>query len=521
MKMKAISALAMATLLGSSVLAQDNFEMSERNFTTLFNNYRFAQPTLVPWAGSFYTYGDDGIDTSDVVGGISPAKQWDAYKELSGDGAADWEAKNHTCSIVEESLKQGCKDWWGHCNAWSAAAIKTPEPRATTSVASQKTHTNLPFGVGQQKGLLTELWMESGSIFIGETDKANEATKDVIYPVNLEALTPEQRKTYDAYWDLTPRTFLLVFMNYIGVKKVGVVIDRFTGSEVWNQPVSGYRILPVRPSDVSGNKVFFRVKIFWANDSVKPDHISTGFNIAQVRDDNETIDRFGLSPTDGQPSYTGRLLKFTLAFDQPVTFDSSGTKITNTTPLNVVGDGFWDTRVHRPDTENEMLHQHPDFIWAPTALYPASTGYRNPFVQDGNMADVFKLTSAAPPPQPPTPPPPGPTPPNPPTPPTPPVPNPPPTPPGPPPVATGYKLWKLALSTPDLKKVLGQGFGRTKASVFLQSVFGGQDIAIRVNAGILVSDARVLFPQLEVDNKVSGDEILTLFKAQGVGAHFE
>ncbi len=364
-------------------LAQaQTFEYQERDFKTLFNTYRFAQPEIVPWAGSFYSYANNGIDSAESAGG-SPAALWDRFNGNPGSsGAAAWERKNHTCEHLTGADKEGCKGWWGHCNAWSSAAIKHPEPRASVNVLNS---TNMPFtfGVGQQKALLTELWMESGSLFLGTTDKGSEVTESLIY-ANPSGLSASQRAIYNAYWDVTPRALVLTFMNYIGVKKVGVVIDRYTGSQVWNQPISGYRILPIRQSDLKhdGRTALIRMKIFWANDSVQTsDHVSSRFSIRDNTQDVEGVEELG-------ESYHGRLLRFYLNFDKPLQLNSAGTAITNS--VNIVDDGTWYHQLNR-ETGNRIFHQHPDFIWAPTQVFTTSSGYRNPYVQDTNLAQHFKL----------------------------------------------------------------------------------------------------------------------------------
>ena len=60
----------------------------------------------------------------------------------------------------------------------------------------------------------------------------------------------EDITNYDAYWDVSPRQLFYILTNYVGLNGIGVALDRFTGSEIWNQPLSGYRFLPIRQEDI-------------------------------------------------------------------------------------------------------------------------------------------------------------------------------------------------------------------------------------------------------------------------------
>src|SRR5690606_22330059 len=80
---------------------------------------------------------------------------------------------------------------------------------------------------------------------------------------------------YENFWNLTPRAFFLLLTNYIGLGKSGFVIDRFTGDEVWNQPLVGYRFEKLTPDslgydpDSQQHYVQLTVTIYWAYDGVE------------------------------------------------------------------------------------------------------------------------------------------------------------------------------------------------------------------------------------------------------------
>ncbi|MEZ4468782.1 MAG: hypothetical protein R3F43_31230 [bacterium] len=132
---------------------------------------------------------------------------------LTIDTATEFERINHGNGVP------GVGSWWGHCNAWSAAALMEDEPKVRGAVTNNGV--SVEFTPGEAKALLTEIWMEHQSSFHGARHE-----------------DPENTGLH--YDDLTPAAFHVFFGTQLGQKKKGFVIDRFTGSEVWNQPVRSY-----------------------------------------------------------------------------------------------------------------------------------------------------------------------------------------------------------------------------------------------------------------------------------------
>lgn len=366
-------------LVTAAANAQDTggFEITKTGFKDLYNNYRFAAPKNVPWAGNFFPYALKGtavkLDKQGnqvESGGSSPMN---AYAKLAGGSAEaqEWELATHACDHLEGEIKKSCESWWGHCNGWAAAAIKEKEPRGPRQVGSKV------FSVADQKGILSELWLASYSNNAGITDKN----------VKTGRWVKDTRKITDSYrsfWDVTPRAFFLIFTNYVGALKTGIVVDRFTGDEVWNQPIVGYRLLPIRSKDIQqvrdGSVTYWSVKIrskiYWGNDIGLPyGHVSKPFDIKKMSDD-EDFDELS-------EDYEQRYLAFRLNFDSKVTVSADGTKVL--TAGKIVGDGIWE---HQEEVESysydDLNHTHPDFIWLPTEAYQDESGYGNPYI-DGEV----------------------------------------------------------------------------------------------------------------------------------------
>ncbi|MEO5667657.1 MAG: hypothetical protein ABIR96_06340, partial [Bdellovibrionota bacterium] len=358
------------------------------DFAALYNDFRLGQPKNVPWAGSYFAFANDGIAVD--LSGESPAAKYDKLF-TPRQSAVKWEKENHSCSQYKGEEKKSCEGWWGHCNAWSAAGIKEVEPRKAVK------YRGTTLDVADQKAWLTEMWMDSGSLFSGTTNKA-EKTGTWILDSNSatarERLDGGSGTNFEAFWDVTPKTFFLLFTNYVGVLQQGVVIDRFTGDEVWNQPIVGYRILPIRTTDVlpeetneAGLTVYpvkLRMKIYWANDGVEEGRVSKPFDINRTND-TQDLENFG-------DDYDARYLAFKLFFDKPLQLD--GAKIVKAG--RIVGDGIWDHQENPPRNAKALDQSHPDFIWAPLELDQSSHESGNPAINADNVRAALDGSSSGP-----------------------------------------------------------------------------------------------------------------------------
>lgn len=371
-----------ASLITTLAFAQDGLITSRSSFKTLFNKHRVAQPSIIPWSGNFFPYGNKGTAIKlDKQGfqderGTSPLQ---AYGKLTNFGlkAHNWELDNHNCDKLEAELKKSCQAWWGHCNGWAAASIKEQEPRKSIDVKGKT------LSIADRKGILTELWLSSYSINTGETDKSTKAGSWL-----HDHTKKDPSPAYQAFWDISPKTFFMVFTNQIGIMKTGVVIDRHTGDEVWNQPVVGYRFMPIRSSDIKEVKegstsywsVKMGVKLFWANDlGIEAGHVSKPFDIFKM-----TRDERGLKPVTGEvetisDDYEGRYLEFTLNFASEVIVSADGTEIIKAGRM--IGEGVWEHQLNsKKYTLEQLKHSHPDFIWLPTNAFQDTNGYGNPYM---------------------------------------------------------------------------------------------------------------------------------------------
>lgn len=326
---------------------------------------RYAQGVVhpTPWLGYWWPYTASGIANSG--NGVwrdeksqGPADKYDeAYirylkkqnmPEKDYERLASWERARHGPGLVSVA------SWWGHCNGWAAAALMVPEPREAKLIEGVK------FEVRDQKALLTESWMEFSGDFVGNrvNDAGDFSSGD--------------------FWDVVPAQFHLLLTNVVGRQNRGLILDRYTGDEVWNQPLVAYAIDPILKADYLGAhpdypgiyRVNVTARIWWANDNVAPDSLTPEFDLEKM-----------LGETNNE-LFPGRVLRYELWLDAPAEFDESGklTRSGNILVTRVDGayvGGVWKNGV----SPAALVHSHPDYMWTPYGLQ-TSSGYKNPRLDD-------------------------------------------------------------------------------------------------------------------------------------------
>ena len=213
-----------------------------------------GEATNVPWAGNYWPVYEDSINHK-WAGSSSqaPSTKYGAAFGVTGveDGVSryhgiDSQAGATACttdSDCDSSLGEACAKregqmngrciptWFGICHAWAPAAILLPEPKKAV------THNGVEFKIQDIKALLTLVHDRTQTKFVSlrcnKLDSADEVTFDKYgRPANTNG---ECR-------DTNPGTFHVLMTNYLGKQGESFVYDRTYDSEVWNQPLRGYRI---------------------------------------------------------------------------------------------------------------------------------------------------------------------------------------------------------------------------------------------------------------------------------------
>jgi len=308
----------------------------EPNFAKLVIAHPQAQVTHTPWAGYWWPYAEGG--TSNACDRIEQSH--------GASGAINWEINNHGPSAP------GIQSWWGHCNGWAAASTLFVEPQTTYTDAS-----GIDFKIGDQKAALSEIAMEVHAESFGHRANSDDST-------SLD------------FQDVFPDQFFLVMMNVVGLGNP-LIMDRYTGSQVWNQPIVAYQLDPITPSDYIGAdpsapnvyRVEVTMTVWWASDNVTSEHVSEAF-----------------AWSDG-PSYESRVYRFELWLDAPVVFDATGSVVSSgNVVLNHQGDyvlgGDWKM------SDSNPVDSYPDYLWIVHDIAPSS-GYSNPHLDQAWITSRF------------------------------------------------------------------------------------------------------------------------------------
>jgi Transglutaminase elicitor len=122
--------------------------------------------------------------------------------------------------------------WFGICHAWAPAAMLLPEPQ------HEVVRNGVTFKVQDIKALASIVHDKTTSKFISLRCDANDKAGEITYDENGRADA--------ACRDTNAGTYHIILANYLGLQKKSFVEDRTFDSEVWNQPMRGYKVLAKR-----------------------------------------------------------------------------------------------------------------------------------------------------------------------------------------------------------------------------------------------------------------------------------
>ena len=172
-----------------------------------------------PWSG--YWWPQLSSYNTKLYNNPGPMSKYDA---VTGASAYNWEYNNHRTT-------DPANDWWGHCQAWSAAAIMEPQPYS-------RTVGGVYFSQDDVEGLYSETWtIHTGTMW--GTRYRNEGTGS------------------GAYKDVYPNDFDRLVRYWIGSQKSALIMDYTTGTAVWNYPVYAFS----RSSTKSGDKEYVKMTL--------------------------------------------------------------------------------------------------------------------------------------------------------------------------------------------------------------------------------------------------------------------
>lgn len=309
---------------------------------------------------------EDGKRYEELVELIEEKEAIPEEVEVQVDTAFEYEVLSHG------TAQFGVGSWYGHCNAWAAASIMEPEPRHDVELQ------DIPFTPSDVKAYLTEVYMEIQSDFYGSRNGYHD--------------TEEARGEID-YRDVYPAAFHILVADLVGLRDKGLVIDRHTGDEVWNQPLRAFRshveplyevadgaAQPMKrdvtytrydhrgeptPEERGEQEVYpilVTTTIHWMTDGLPAD-VLTDESINDEIDDETFADSWRIRDMwDDQVEI--RTLTYELWLDRPM----------DDPEARIIGDGQWE---HGSATGYSQLH--PDFIWVPLANVNNYRDYENEY----------------------------------------------------------------------------------------------------------------------------------------------
>lgn len=285
----------------------------------------------------------------DQLSGVGAKAKWDTYFQCAGP-AATWQMKNYQnlgilFDGVDNDRKNGIDDseegpqsWWGTCHAWTPAALLEPEPQHAVTINGIK------FDVADIKALTQNVYDRTDALMLG----GRSAAETFSHRANESANTDDM--------DVNPGALHVILTNFLGKNDMALIEDRTANTEVWNQPVVGYRV--TKQADITATK---------ANECVGATGSTWTFNtkakkLVEVRMEVDYITESGAEATP-------------LGYANNTQTDNYHYILEVGTMGKVIGGRYC--------SENE--NDHPDFLWAPLK----TNGSSNPYVDLAKVRDLI------------------------------------------------------------------------------------------------------------------------------------
>lgn len=175
---------------------------------------------------------------------LSPAEKYDI---LVGDANFTLTKENWARGLEVVKTKPDVPKWYGLCHGWAPAAYLEHQPRKAVTVPARSGRmiTFLPADI---KALASSLWADTipDVIFIGKKCVKPKPKEDDMGRV----IDPECFNTNPGTWHLT-------LVNRIGVGRESFVMDATYDTEVWNQPIYGYKYSYFNPQTLKVSDSLF------------------------------------------------------------------------------------------------------------------------------------------------------------------------------------------------------------------------------------------------------------------------
>lgn len=206
-----------------------------------------------PWPGDYWATARDSLNHKWDSSG-SPSEKWAAafgrpqtveqVSRTTGVKSASWRKAcetNSDCTDLKDgsscvasydgAMKRCIPGWWGICHGWAPAATKELAPTKAVTVPKADGSGDVTFYPGDLEGLMSLMYTEVPTKFLSSRCNKDNPTTDA----SGRLVDGECR-------DMNPGAWHVLTTNMIGLRKQAFVLDRTYDDEVWNQPMSSFKI---------------------------------------------------------------------------------------------------------------------------------------------------------------------------------------------------------------------------------------------------------------------------------------
>ncbi|QDG51186.1 hypothetical protein FIV42_10680 [Persicimonas caeni] len=168
---------------------------------------------------------------------------WKSHNGVDDDG--DGLADKDECGYGDENKdRDGVETWWGLCHAWVPAAILEDEPLRPV------TRNGVTFEVSDIKALIIAQYDRADAYMLGGRCNDKEVERD----------EETGRVMNSGCRDVNAGTFHVIVTNFLGLQQRAIAEDRTYNYEVWNQPVTGFKITEQREITLEEAHELLKVK---------------------------------------------------------------------------------------------------------------------------------------------------------------------------------------------------------------------------------------------------------------------
>lgn len=238
----------------------------ENNFLRLAS-FNQGSVATIPWSGDYWPmyqgglgarYGDPKFPSSESfkvnykyyqqnylkvpktdpeeLAKLSPAEKYDY---LLGDQQWSLTQAVWTEGKMYSDANGKVETWFGICHGWAPAAFSVPEPRRAFDIDLKDGKGVMRVYPHDLKGLISQLWAQANfnyNFLGGRCNDKNPKTDSNGRIISSEC------------FDINPSTWHLALTHWVGRDRQSFVLDATYDYEVWNQPISSYRLVFFNPS---------------------------------------------------------------------------------------------------------------------------------------------------------------------------------------------------------------------------------------------------------------------------------